>query len=322
MHRACLIAVISLCLATILISLPCVIQAQTDQEYTREQIRNTPAETFLALIDKPEQGYERFAAMRALGQKAKLSDADAKASIMSMVVAAMKDNSRTINQRFQCCYAISECGDEQWVPALVDVLNNDPTETMRSVAAEALGSFKTCTTAINALQQAAGTEKNQNVLDVINKNLGSAQYTEEQIKNTSVETFLGYIEKPQPGYEKFAAMRALGQKAKEANTKERESILNIVVKTIYDTTRTENLRFQCCYVISECRDATWVPVLVSVLNNDSSATLRSVAAEALGMFPKSRTARLALTRALRQETSQKVIDVIKRVLSSKAFTAQ
>lgn len=290
--------------------------AECDAEYTPEQIRSISAETFLERMAKPEPGYHRFSALWALGKKAKESDVNTRQSILSTVVKAMNDTSRTEYQRFQCCYVISDCGDAQWVPYLIDVLFSDPSVTMRSVAAEALGKFTSSIEAQDALYQASQQEKNQKVLDVINRclNQGDAKYTKEQIQSISAETFLERLEKPEPGYHKFSALWALARKANESDLETRRSILTIVVKAMNDTSRMEYQRFQCCYVISDCGDEQWVPCLVDVLVKDSSATMRSVAAEALGKFRNCATAHDALVQALSREKNQRVLDVLNRVL--------
>ncbi|MCE5198915.1 MAG: HEAT repeat domain-containing protein [Armatimonadota bacterium] len=287
--------------------------AEGEAQYTPEQIKETSAEVFLVRIGKPEPGYDKFAAMHALGRKAKESDLQTRQDILSMVVSAMNDKSRSIDMRFQCCYVISDCGDEQWVPSLVDVLLNDPSDVMRSVAAEALGYFKNCAAAQDALLVAAQDEKSQKVLDVINRQ-GTAEYTTAQIDAISAEAFLKRLQQPEQGYHKFAALHALAKKAKASDADSRKVILTTVIAAMNDKSRTELQRFQCCYVISDCGDEQWVGSLVDVLMKDPSTTMRAVAAEALGKFVGNATAHNALLNASKQETSQKVLDVINRVL--------
>ena len=325
MHRFCHIAVLALCLTTALTSLTCMVQAQqtspgNDLEYTIEQIQSTTAQTFLERMAKPEPGYANFAALHALGRKAKDSDLQTRTSILTMVVTAMNDKSRTEQQRFKCGYVISDCGDEQWVPALVDVLFDDPSVTMRSVAAEALANFSNSAEAQDALLRAAQQEKSQKVLDVINRRLnkGAAEYAPDLIESTSAETFLERMMNPEAGFAKFAAMHALGRKARESDANGRQAILSVVVAAMKDTSRSIYQRFQCCYVIAECQDEKWVPYLVDVLMKDTASTMRSVAAEALGKFPNNATAHDALVQAARQETNQSVLEVLNRLLGKKA----
>ncbi|MEN6357576.1 MAG: HEAT repeat domain-containing protein [Armatimonadota bacterium] len=318
MRCACHIVVVAFCLITALSSSSCALLAAQDGDlnYTPDDIQSTPAENFLEWMANPEPGYQRFAAMNALAKKAKLSDQKNRWNILSLVTSAMYDTTRSINQRFQCCYVISLSGDEAWVPNLAYVLLKDLSPTMRSVAAEALGSFRHNTAARNALTQASRQETDKNALEVINRCLaeGDAEYTSEQIKSTSVETFLERIEKPEPGYQKFSAMRALGRKAKESDSNARWSIISRAISVINDTSRTVNLRFQCCYVISISGDERGVPCLIDILNKDPLFNMRTVAAEALGTYKTSSEARNALVQASSKETNQSVLDVINRVL--------
>ena len=323
MRHVRFIALCALCLPMALMSPPCKAQAQqTAQvdmiEYKSQEIIDTSAEIFLARMQTPEPGYHRFAAMHALAKKAKDSDIPTRWAILTKVVNAMNDKTRTENQRFQCCYVISSCGDDRWVQNLVYVLSNDPSETMRSVAAEALGDFPKCAAAQDALRQAAQREKSATVLEVINRRLnqGNAEYTPEQIKNTSAEIFLAFLKKEEVGYGKFAAMHALTNKAKESDAATRKSILTIVSAAMLDKSSPEYQRWQCCYVISDCQDELWVSNLVDVLTNDPSPIVRSVAATALGRFTNSAAAHDALVKAGSKETSERVLDEINRILGS------
>lgn len=328
MYRTCYVVVVVICLTAILASLTCVAQAQqtspsSDQEYTLEQINSTPAEVFLERMAKPEPDYHKFAALWALARKAKEADTTTRWQILTLVTKAMYDSSRTVYQRFQCCYVISDCGDATWAPQLVHVLLNDPSTTMRSVAAEALGKFKDCADARDGLIQASKQEKDAKVIESINRSLfqGEARYTPAQIKGTSAEEFLQRMLKPELGYHKYAAMWALTQKAKESDPVTRRAIMSLVVTAMNDKSRHDVARWECCYVISDCGDTAWVPALVDVLTNDPLFIMRQVAAEALGKFPNCAAAHDALVIAQRQEMDQRVLDVINRILN-KAVAAQ
>jgi murein DD-endopeptidase MepM/ murein hydrolase activator NlpD len=129
---------------------------------------------FLERMLTPEPGHGQFDALRALALKAKQSDPDARARIISLVVAAMLDKQRSVYQRYQCCYVLSGCGDERAVPHLIQVLLHDESETMRGVAAEALADFPNSTAAHDALLQAARQETNPTVREVLTRRLGQA----------------------------------------------------------------------------------------------------------------------------------------------------
>jgi murein DD-endopeptidase MepM/ murein hydrolase activator NlpD len=143
--------------------------------YTPDEIRGTSAEVFLERMQHPRSGYQWFVDMNALIQKAKDSDPAARKRILSLVIGAMQDRSRPVYQRYQCCYVLSGCGDEQAVPDLIQVLLRDESDTMRGVAAEALADFyknAKSAAAHDALLQAARQETNSTVREVLTRRLG------------------------------------------------------------------------------------------------------------------------------------------------------
>ena len=307
-------------------------------EYTREAIRRTSAEAFLERMLNPEPGYWEFAAMNALAQKAKESDAATRGQILSLVIAAMKDKSRPVYQRWQCCYVLSGSGDEQVVPELIEVLLHDESDRVRPAAAEALADFPKSAAAHDALLQAARQDTSPTVREVLARRLGQdlpasapgtapeaaagqskdGNYTAEEIRRTSAEVFLERMLNPEPGYEPFAALNALAQKAKESDAVTRRPMLSLVTAAMEDTSRPVYQRYQCCYVLSGCGDERAVPDLIQVLLHDESDLMRSVAAEALGDLDKnakSAAAHDGLLQAARQETSPQVREVLTRRLS-------
>ena len=309
------VCVIFVTAALILLPGPALAAESGESKYTPQQIQDTPAETFLERMQTPEPGYQRFAAMWALTEKLKTADGEARPAILSMVIAAMKDKSRTENQRFQCCYVISGSGDEQGVPDLIVVLLKDESEVMRAVAAEALASFPNNLAARGALLQAARTETSPRVREVLDRRLGKdastavldpapttsqpvqsgdRKYTPEQIKNTPADIFLERMQNPEPGYHRFAGMWALTQKVKDANARNLRALRFMVIRAMKDKSRGVYQRWQCCYVISGSRDEQGVPDLIKVLLTDESEVMRAVAAEAVADFPSNKAAHNAL----------------------------
>lgn len=153
---------------------------RADRKYTAEQIRSTSVETFLERMGSAEPGYQQFAALQALVKKVKESEAGEQREMVSMVIAAMKDKSRPMYQRWQCCYVLSGSGAEQGVPDLVDVLLHDESEIVRSVAAEALGEFADNAAAHDALLEAARQERSPRVRETLARHLGSEMSAAEQ----------------------------------------------------------------------------------------------------------------------------------------------
>jgi HEAT repeat protein len=321
-HVRCITA-LTICLITIFASLTCVVQAQQapgqDQEYTSQQIKSISAQVFLERMEKPEPGYHKFAALWALSRKAKEADTATRWPILELVNNAMYDKSRSVYQRFQCCYVISDCGDDRWAPQLVPVLLRDPSNTMRSVAAEALGKFKGCAAARDALTKASKQEKDPLVIEAINRSLfqGDAKYTPEQIKSITAQEFLQKMENTEPGYHKYAAMWALTQKAQQSDLVARKDIMTLVVVAMNNKSRSDVGRWECCYVISDCGDDMWVPPLIDVLTRDPAFIMREVAAEALGKFAGCAAAHDALLDAQQKEIDKRVLDVIDRILKNK-----
>jgi hypothetical protein len=141
-----------------------------DKKYDQKQIQEKNAEVFFERIGDPESGYHGFSGLWALIEKAKISDAKTKEKIIIKAGEIIKDPNQTPFRRWQCCYVISGIGDANGIPSLVYALTKDKDTTVRGCAACALGKF-TDEQAVDALKQAKITERNQEVLDWINKAL-------------------------------------------------------------------------------------------------------------------------------------------------------
>ncbi|MGD0111851.1 MAG: hypothetical protein ABSD48_08285, partial [Armatimonadota bacterium] len=303
-----------------------------DRTYMPDQIRSTSAQTFLERMLRGEPGYHDWAPMWALSSKIKESAGAERREMLSLVVATMKDISRPVYQRWQCCYVISSAEAEEGIPDLSDVLLHGDSEIVRGVAAEALASFAGNAAAHDALVQAARVETSADVRATISRHLGSempaapassapraasessgaaaadsgpgdATYTPEQIQQTSAEIFLDRLLHREQGYHTFAAMYALTEKAKEDRAKSKRDVLSLVTQAMLDTRRPILQRYQCCYVLSDSGDERAIPDLIRVLVHDDSETMRGVAAEALAKFPESARAHAALLQAARRVTA-------------------
>jgi hypothetical protein len=141
-----------------------------DKKYDQKQIQEENADFFFERIGNPKPGYHGFSGLWAITEKAKISDANSKEKIIIKAGEIIKDPNQTPFRRWQCCYVISEIGDANGIPSLINALTKDKDTTVRGCAACALGKFND-EQAINALKQAITTEKNQGVLDWINKAL-------------------------------------------------------------------------------------------------------------------------------------------------------
>ncbi|NIM04737.1 MAG: peptidoglycan DD-metalloendopeptidase family protein, partial [Armatimonadetes bacterium] len=298
--------------------------------YTPE-VRDPQAEAILERMATREPGVQ-FAALRELIQKVKESDPETQRSIISMVTKTMKDTSRPIYQRWQCCYVISDSGYEPGVPDLIEVLLHDRLELMRSVAAAALSKFPDNEAAHNALLQAARQETSPQVRQELARHLGeempaakprpaptaapaldsagAGNYSAAEIRNTSAEVFLERIAKPEPGHHQFDALSALTHKAKTSSPAERNRIISLVIRTTQDGNSPMHQRWQCSKILGYIGDEKAVPALIQALLHDESEIVRSVAAEALAKFPDNAAAHEALLQAARQETSERVREAL------------
>lgn len=343
MRSNCCFAVCAICLIAIS-ALP-LYAAQADgtggASYTAEQISSTSAEVFLDRMLNQEPGYWQFAALNALIQKAKDADAVGRQYIRSLVVTVMKDKTRAIYQRWQCCYVISGSRDEPGVPDLIDVLLHDESEVMRSVAAEALGKLSGIRAAHEALLQAARTETSARVREVLAKYLGKDMPALEPSpmpppvsvvvpspaprapiriivpsipQRRSAEALLHQIWQAQPGKPKFDAIDTVVRTLKDGDAAERNAILSIFVSAMKDGGLTITQRWPCCYVISHSAFEPGVPHLIQELLCDRSETMRAVAAEALGGLRGNAAAYDALMQSARHETSKWVRKTLAKYL--------
>jgi len=144
--------------------------AAAQREVTADEIRRITVEEWIDLIGEKEAeaGYAPFTALNALPQKAKESD-ETRDKIISLASATIADTSQNIFKRWQCCYVLSSIGDERGIPAIKRALK-DKNETVRSVAACALGQFDH-SEARAALEEAASTESASSVKEAIQKAL-------------------------------------------------------------------------------------------------------------------------------------------------------
>ncbi len=287
--------------------------------YTPEQIANTSAEIFLSRMQTPEPGYWQFAAMNALSAKAKGSDTDTRGAILDLVISVMNDTTRDSSQRWQCCYVISGSGDERGVPALVQILLHDPSEVIRSVAAEALAGFPRSKEAYDALLLAASTETSPRVLEVIDHRMSRVMAPPEWVAATDAQRKMAQDLRRQvwdadPGKPKFDAIDAVAKTCRESYAADKRVILVLFISTIHDTSFRVNQRWPCCYVIGRSADERGLPDVIQVLLNDQIETMRAVAAETLGPLKTNMAARNAMIQAARTETAKSVRDVLTRYL--------
>jgi HEAT repeat protein len=231
-------------------------------------------------------------------------------------------------KRWQSCYVLSGIGDRRGLQAVAGALD-DPDETIRGVAACALGAFKQ-PEARSALEKAAETEQVPRVRKDIDKALRGdyrpkarrapepgqtarpEQATPEEIRKTSVEEWFRRLENDEKlGYARFTALNALITKAKEG-PESKDEVIRRATETIDDQQQNMFKRWQCCYVLSGIGDKRGIPAVTRSLK-DQNKTVRGVAACALGAFDDV-DATSALEAAAKVEKNPEVLESIQKAL--------
>jgi len=135
-------------------------------------LENSDIDSLLENIDNiPADEKNNFVNIEKLVKIAGQGESDTGKSIFQKARAIVENPAARANQRWMCCYVLSGIRDERAIPVLTKVLCADPDVTVRSVAACALGEFNS-QEARAALEKAANSEKNAEVLGEIKKALG------------------------------------------------------------------------------------------------------------------------------------------------------
>lgn len=151
---------------------PQSIRSSIDAASKPDDAHRKAADALLQQIWRAESGQPTFDAIGAVVRSYNEGDAATRNAIAWLCLTYMKDSSREVMQRWPCCYVISGSRYEPGIPDLIDVLLHDSMETMRAVAAEALGGVSYNAAAHDALLQAKLKETSKRVLDVIAKYVG------------------------------------------------------------------------------------------------------------------------------------------------------
>jgi len=138
-------------------------------------VHRRSADALLRRIWSAEPGKPKFDAIDAVVEEYMRSDAATQHAVIWLCLTYIKDKGRTLPDRWPCCYVIDRSMYVQAMPDLIDVLLYDEAETMRAVAAEALGEMYKSTTSATireALLRAAQLDKSKWVRDTIAKYVG------------------------------------------------------------------------------------------------------------------------------------------------------
>lgn len=151
--------------------LPAATKHSTRQstDNSKESVTTSAAiDSLLEKIDDAQQ--KNFENLKELIQIANNGGAGVKENVFQKAKAIIENPTSRMSQRWMCCYVLSGIRNELAIPVLAKVLFTDPDTTVRSVAACALGEVKS-QEARAALEKAAGTEKDTEVLGEIKKAL-------------------------------------------------------------------------------------------------------------------------------------------------------
>lgn len=279
------------------------------------------AEDLLQQVSDADPGKPKFDAIDAVAKACRESDPATKRVILALFIATMKDKSVNLYQRWPCCYVIGRSADEQGLPDVIQVLLNDPIETMRAVAAETLGALKTNPVVHDALMQSARTETAKAVRNVLARYLGKEMPAVQPIIATdaqrkTAEDLLQQLWKAGPGIPKFEAIDAVAKACRESDPATKRVILSLFITTMKDKSVNVYQRWPCCYVIGRSTDEQGLPEVIQVLLSDPVETMRAVAAETLGPLKANNTVRDALMQSARMETAKAVRDVLAKYLGA------
>jgi len=143
---------------------------------------------------------------------------------------------------------------------------------------------------------------------------GSGFYTDEQLNATSPDILFQCIGRPQPGYDRYAAMNGLVRKAKIGDAATVNSIIAQAIENLKGRRpETFDLRMQCCMLLGDIGDERGIAPLTQSLMGDPAVGVRMAAAGALGSF-ESQAAVAALQQAARRERDRRVRDSIVKAL--------
>lgn len=131
------------------------------------------------------------------------------------------------------------------------------------------------------------------------------KYTDQEVQGASVATFFERLATPQRGKHQFAPMWALQEKVATGGKPVVDEILERGAQIALDDSAPMPKRWHTCYVLSGTGDPRAIPVLGTVLTDDLSSLVRSVAACAIGAFDDDQ-ARALLMKAAQTEKDPKV----------------
>ena len=311
----------------------------TSGKYTAEEVAHMDVNTLFKHMIYGEVGRQYFAGLWALMVKGEVEPA-CRAEIVSKATGILSDKTQHGYARWLCCFVLSGLHDTNSLPLLETVLVNDPDTGVREGAASALGEFDS-EDARRILREKETAETNERVHVALEKALSgegritakreylgtqavsgqeggaTKRYDEQAVRSKSVEELFKCIASPEAGYHQFSGLWGLIDKAKNGDENTCNEILASAKSILEDPAKPCHQRWQTCYVLSGIGDPRGVALVEEALEKDPYATVRAVAACALGEFGTNE-ARTALTKARDTEQDPKVIEDIAKALAKSA----
>jgi len=147
----------------------------------------------------------------------------------------------------------------------------------------------------------------------INTATGGRKYTEEEVRQASIDELFREMAYGKIGYNYFAGLWALIVKA-DMDAVAREAIIKRAAELAADTAAWGYERWLCCFVLSGIGDEESIPMLTKLLLEDPFADVREGAAGALGEY-NADSAKRSLEQAAGIESNQRVLAVIQKALA-------
>ncbi|MBU0608003.1 MAG: HEAT repeat domain-containing protein, partial [Armatimonadetes bacterium] len=139
-------------------------------------------------------------------------------------------------------------------------------------------------------------------------------YTPEQIEQMTPAQALDLLVRPDPDYGANNTRAAVVAKAKQLDAAGREWVIRELVAIAQDRTAAVSVRSQACHALREIDEARGVDELAIVLMRDPMATMRAIAASALG-WSDLPAARAALETARQRERNDYTLEWIDKALA-------
>ena len=142
---------------------------------------------------------------------------------------------------------------------------------------------------------------------------GAGGYSDDQLLEREVSFLFSHLEKPETGFNIYAAPKGLGKKC----SLEPELALKILDLTtqLYITSKSDFAKRQCLLVLTDSGAVVTYPTILHALQNGETPELRGLAAYCLPFYAKNKEASVGtLKAALEGEQDKSVRSLIEQSL--------